>query len=55
MTCRITGLKKPSEISEKGLDLFFNYFYILLHVYTCMNCSTTGGGGGGGGRVMEVK
>ena len=24
--CRITGLKKPSEISEKGQDQFSNYF-----------------------------
>ena len=26
MTCRITGLRKQSEISEKGQDQFSNYF-----------------------------
>ena len=35
MTCRITGLRKPSEISEKGLDLFSNYF---LHASTHATC-----------------
>ena len=26
MACRITGLRKPSEISEKGQDQFSDYF-----------------------------
>ena len=36
MTCRITGLMKPSGISEKGQDQFSNYFLHALQLfYTC--------------------
>ena len=35
MTSRITGLRKPSEISEKGLDLFS--IYTLLHNATTVH------------------
>ena len=63
MMCRITGLRKPSKISEKGQYQFSNYFLHALytnttllrlqHAYMCKNCSTanrfkcTTGGGGG--------
>ena len=63
MMCRITGLRKPSKISDKGQDQFSNYFLHarytnttllhLQHAYTCKNCSTanrferSAGGGGG--------
>ena len=67
MTCRITGLRKPSEISEKGQNQFSKYLlHALQLLYTCntrtrartavpQTSSSGPQGGRGRGRVMEVK
>ena len=60
MTCRITGLRKPFEISEKSQDLATR----IQLIYTCNTCTRarartavpqTGSSGPRGGCVMEVN